>query len=176
MKPVKTTLALLAIASGLFAQSNPLTEAVRSRYQSIRQNLVETADVFPDDAYSYRLTPAQRNVAEWLAHTAMGNYAFCASIKGEKTPQAAQAAGKASAKPEVVKALRESFAYCDAALEGMTDEKALMPGGSGAKPVAPVQGMISLIASANEHYGNLVGYMRSKGIVPPSTARAQKKK
>jgi len=27
----------------------------------------------------------------------------------------------------------------------------------------------------NEHYGNLVVYMRLKGHVPPSTARAQKK-
>jgi uncharacterized damage-inducible protein DinB len=28
----------------------------------------------------------------------------------------------------------------------------------------------------NEHYGNLVVYMRLKGHVPPSTARAQSKK
>jgi uncharacterized damage-inducible protein DinB len=27
----------------------------------------------------------------------------------------------------------------------------------------------------NEHYGNLIVYMRLKGHVPPSTARAQKK-
>ena len=28
----------------------------------------------------------------------------------------------------------------------------------------------------NEHYGNIVVYMRLKGHVPPSTARAQQKK
>ena len=34
-----------------------------------------------------------------------------------------------------------------------------------------VQGMVALIASDNEHYGNLVGYLRAQGITPPSTAR-----
>jgi uncharacterized damage-inducible protein DinB len=28
----------------------------------------------------------------------------------------------------------------------------------------------------NEHYGNLIVYMRLKGHMPPSTARAQQKK
>jgi uncharacterized damage-inducible protein DinB len=27
----------------------------------------------------------------------------------------------------------------------------------------------------NEHYGNMIVYLRLKGIVPPSTARVQKK-
>jgi hypothetical protein len=30
--------------------------------------------------------------------------------------------------------------------------------------------MIGVVVSGNEHYGNLVGYLRSKGITPPSTA------
>ena len=33
--------------------------------------------------------------------------------------------------------------------------------------------LISNIAHDNEHYGNLVTYMRIKGYVPPSTERAQ---
>jgi uncharacterized damage-inducible protein DinB len=30
-------------------------------------------------------------------------------------------------------------------------------------------------AHNNEHYGNIIVYLRLKGIVPPSTARVQKK-
>jgi len=30
-------------------------------------------------------------------------------------------------------------------------------------------------AHNNEHYGNIIVYMRLKGLVPPSTARVQKK-
>ena len=36
-----------------------------------------------------------------------------------------------------------------------------------------VKAMISLVASLQEHYGNLVGYLRTKGIVPPSSARVK---
>lgn len=162
--------------SALLAQSaNPLTDAVKARYRGIRQNLIETADVMPADAYSFKLTPAQRTFAEWIGHVAMGNFNFCSTIKGEKIPDT-HALHSMTSKADLSKALRESFAYCDGALKEMTDQKALAENTVDGKKSYPVQGMISLVSSDNEHYGNLVGYMRSKGITPPSTARANQKK
>ena len=32
------------------------------------------------------------------------------------------------------------------------------------------------VSHTNEHYGNLVTYMRIKGLVPPSTERAQRRR
>jgi hypothetical protein len=58
----------------------------------------------------------------------------------------------------------------------MTDAKATAQATVADRKVYPVQPMVSLVASLNEHYGNLVGYLRSKGIVPPSSARAAQKK
>ena len=172
---MKVTLALLTISACAFAQSNPLTDAFTGRYRAIRQNLVEAAEVVPESGYNFRLTPAQRTFGEWIGHTAAGNYNYCAQIKGEKTPDAAQQAGHASGKAALVKAIKDAFAYCDAAIDGMTDARALKPADVAGKQVYPAQGMVALIASDNEHYGNLVGYLRSQGITPPSTARAQKK-
>jgi hypothetical protein len=172
---MKVTLALLTISACAFAQSNPLTDAVKGRYRTIKQNLVESAEAVPESGYSFKLTPGQRPFGEWIGHTAVGNYNFCAQIKGEQTPDAAQQAGAASGKAALVKAIKDVFAYCDAALEGMTDAKALKSVDVGGKQVYPVQGMVALIASDNEHYGNLVGYLRSLGITPPSTARTQRK-
>jgi len=172
---MKTVLALLSISVCAFCQPNPLTDAFKARYQTIKLNVVEAAEVVPESGYSFKLTPAQRPFGEWISHTAMGNYNFCAQIKGEKTPAAAQEAGHASGKAALVKAIKDAFAYCDAALEGMTDARALKGVDVGGKLVYPVQGMVALIASDNEHYGNMVGYLRSQGITPPSTARAQKK-
>jgi hypothetical protein len=172
---MKFMLVLLTMSACACAQSNPLTDAFKARYQTIRQNLVEAAEVVPESGYAFKLTPAQRPFGEWISHTATGNYNFCAQIKGEKTPAAAQQAGHTSGKAELVRAIKDVFAYCDAALEGMTDARALKSVDVGGKQVYPVQGMIALIASDNEHYGNLVGYLRSQGITPPSTARAQKK-
>ncbi len=167
---------LLCLAAGAIAldAQNPLTDAVMTRYKSIRQSLVDSADVMPADAYGYRLTSGQRTFAEWVVHVAIGNYTQCAVIRGEKPPETAHL-HDASDKAVLSEALKKSFTYCDAALSGMTDAKALAPANVGGRQVYPVTGMVNLVASANEHYGNMVGYMRSKNITPPSTARAKKK-
>ena len=176
MRKVMLMAFVCSLLPAMLAQSaNPLTDAVKGRYRGIRQNLIETADIMPDDSYSYKLTPAQRTFGEWIAHVAMGNYNFCSTIKGEKARDM-HALHSMTGKADLSKALRESFDYCDGALKEMTDQKALVENTIDGKKSYPVQGMISLVSSDNEHYGNLVGYMRSKGITPPSTARASQKK
>lgn len=173
MRPLP--LALLLAASVYAQAANPLTSQIEARYKRIRADLLDAAEVMPESGYSFRLTPAQRTYAEWVAHAASGNYSFCSAIKGEKTPDTKPLAAM-TAKGQLSKALLDSFQYCDAALEGMTDRKALAPAASGEKTVYPVTGMVNLVSSDNEHYGNMVGYLRSQGVTPPSTARAARKK
>ena len=160
---------LLLGSSYLLAESNPLTQAVTARYNTMKQNLIQAAEVMPEENYTYKLSPEQRPYSAWVEHTAMGNYSFCAAIKGRPAPEAGKHG--ATAKAELQKALKDSFDYCDAALKAITDQQALTE--SAGK--APVTAMVGLIASLNEHYGNMVGYLRTKGITPPSTARAAKK-
>jgi DinB family len=169
------TICLLVLSCGAaLAQSqNPLTDAVMARYKIFRQNLIESAEAMPEDAYSFRLTPAQRPFGEWIGHTAMGNYNYCAVIKGQSADM--HAMHGLEGKTALSKALAQSFEFCDSALKDMDDRKALTEVTVGDKKVYPVQGMIGLVSSGNEHYGNIVGYMRSKGITPPSSARAAKK-
>ena len=162
----------LVCGAALQAQSgNPLTAAVMERFNRIRLDWEESADLMPEAKYGFRLTDPQRTFGEWVGHTASGNYSFCAVIKGEKTPDTSRLHGLKT-KAELSKALKDSFAYCAAALEGMTDQKALAP--AGPTNTAPVRGMINLVSSDNEHYGNIVGYLRASNLVPPSTTRAQK--
>ena len=58
----------------------------------------------------------------------------------------------------------------------MDDTKAVAEIAFNGRKYPAVQVMIGLVASLSEHYGNLVGYLRSKGIEPPSTTRASRKK
>ena len=169
---LKTIFVLACCAVSAFGQSapNPLTDAVMSRYKTIRQNLVEAAQVMPEEHYGFRLTPEQRPFGEWIGHTVMGNMSYCATIKGEASPDTSHL-HQLTAKADLVEAIQKSFDYCDEALKGVTDQKALGEVTVGGKKVYPVQGMIGVVASGNEHYGNLVGYLRSKGITPPSSAR-----
>jgi len=170
-----TWILLICLAAAMAQSENPLTDAVMARYKPVRQNPIESAEAMPEDGYSFKLTPQQRPFGEWIGHTAMGNYFYCSQIKGEKAPDT-QHLHAVSGKAELTKALADSFEYCDAALKDMDDRKAMAEHQVGDKKIYPVQGMVSLVSSDNEHYGNIVGYLRSKGITPPSSARAAKKK
>jgi mono/diheme cytochrome c family protein len=162
-------------ASAAVSTANPLTEAFRSRYQSVRLNLIETAEVMPKEHYGFRLTPAQRSFSGWIVHTAVLNYNSCARMQGVPRPQTDHL-DQLTGKEALQAALRESFDFCDTALQQMNDERALTESQTGERTTLPVQAMLGLLSSLNSHYGNLVGYLRSRGIVPPSTVRAQSKR
>ena len=129
----------------------------------------------PEEHYEFRLTPAQRSFSGWIAHTAMLNYNSCARMQGVPRPQTDHL-DHLTGKEALQAALHESFAFCDTALKQMNDIHALTELQSGERTTYPVQAMFGLLSSLNSHYGNLVGYLRTRGIVPPSTARAQSKK
>ena len=154
-----------ALTCSLYAAPNPVTQAITTRYNSAKQNLIEAADAMPETDYDYQLTKEQRPFSGWIEHTAMGNYSFCSAIKSEATPGVAHAVHGLSKKAELVNALRQSFEYCDAALHAMDDQTAVAEKDG----KYPVNAMVALIASLNEHYCNLVGYLRTKGITPPSS-------
>ena len=73
-------------------------------------------------------------------------------------------------KAQLTKALQDAFAVCDKVIAGMTDAQAMettkfFVGGQSTR------GMIIAFNTAHnfEHYGNIVTYMRLKGLVPPSS-------
>ena len=93
------------------------------------------------------------------------------AAKGEKSPHAENAFESLATKAAIAKALNESVAYCDAAFASATDrtlgEQIEMPFGMGRNTRAAA--LLMNIGHTNEHYGNLVTYMRMKGVVPPSS-------
>lgn len=169
-------LALLSAAATASAQ-NPLTTAVMKNYTEMKQNLVEAAALMPDDAYGYKLTPPQFSFGEWMSHSASANFYYCARFGGTARPDAAMLRsmrGK-TAKADLRKFLEDSFAFCDAALQGMDDKKAVTEVQFNIDTLHPATFLVGLLTSLNEHYGNVVGYLRTKGITPPSTAREESK-
>ncbi|MEO8025821.1 MAG: DinB family protein, partial [Bryobacteraceae bacterium] len=174
IKVMKLILAFAACAACALAQ-NPLTQAVTASYNGAKTNLIETAAAMPAEDYGFKLTPAQRPFGEWIEHTAMGNYSFCSAIAGTKPPAEAEHAHGVSGKAAIEGVLKASFEYCDGVLKTMTDQKALTEVTIGDRKSYPAAAMVRLVGSLNEHYGNLVGYLRSKGVTPPSTARQKKK-
>src|SRR6185369_6351151 len=161
----------VTLAFGTLQAQNFLTTAATQRYFNVvRKNLEASADAMPADKYSFKLTSGQMSFAEWLVHSTQRNYSDCAALKSETVPAGEQQAASLKEKSELTKALKDSFAYCADALQNMTDEKAVSS--------APVSNaFLHLVVHNNEIYGNIVGYLRVSGIVPPSTAsRANQKK
>jgi hypothetical protein len=166
MRPFLTFLGICGCA---LAQSNPLVTAFAGRYNSAKQNLIGSAEAMPETDYSFKLSPAQRTFAEWVQHTALGNYSFCAAIGG--TSADVHKAHDAAPKADLQRDLAASFEFCDTAIKGVDDQKALTADKDGKYPVTA---MFGLIAGLNDHYGNIVGYLRAKGITPPSSVRTKR--
>ncbi len=163
MKTIHSALFLTFVTGAVYAQ-NPLTTTATTRYfNTVRRSLEASADVMPAEKYSFKLTDGQMSFAEWLIHSAQRNFTDCAVLKGEKTPDVAAQLESLKDKAAVSKALKDSFAYCAAAFEGIDDQKVV------ATP-AMSNAFLHVVVHNNEIYGNVVGYLRASGIVPPSTA------
>ena len=148
-------------------------QALLPRFDAAKLNLIEAAEAMPEASYDFKLTPGQRTFGDWIEHNISMNFSMCASMVGHTTPREHQPGGKGKA--ELVRALKESFDYCEPIFKSMTDEKSQQHIQINDKLVYPVAVMIALVSNWNEHYGNMVGYLRTKGITPPSTARVPQK-
>lgn len=152
--------------------ANPVSQAIRDSWEGAKRNLKESAEQMPEADYNFRPTDSVRTFGQIIAHVAGASYVYCSAARGEKTPHEEGDFEKtATTKADIIKALNESNAYCDAAFTALTDRTAAeviaMPfGGKDAGRASP---LIRNIGHLNEHYGNLVTYFRIKGIVPPSS-------
>jgi len=164
------------------ALSTSAASTVKAMFATIRRDLAEAADAMPADEYAYKPHPDSRTFAALVGHVASANYLFCAVAKGVSpmdTPAATGHFEKLTDKPALVDALKGSLAYCDAVHDATTDanfnEAATTPALGSMKATPTLRGLVLMFNTThnNEHYGNIVVYMRAKGHVPPSTARAQ---
>jgi uncharacterized damage-inducible protein DinB len=153
----------------LQAQNHLTTTATERYFNVVRRNLEASADAMPAEKYGFRLTEGQMTFAQWLIHSTQRNYSDCAALKSEPVPAAEQQAATLREKAEVSKALKDSFAYCADALQKMDDQKAI-------SSAQVSNAFLHLVVHSNEIYGNIVGYLRVSGIVPPSTAMRESQK
>jgi uncharacterized damage-inducible protein DinB len=172
---MKRLFVILLGSCTLAAQTaNPLSSELRVAYTTIKTNLLKMADKMPDDRYLFKPVPEIETFGRRVAHIADANYRTCAGLKGER--KALGAASK-TAKPDLVAAIRESFAYCDGVFESLTDATAVeMVNGAIGSPPFPGQmrtrlsTLWNVVRHSNEMYGYMSVYLRLNGVVPPSSA------
>ena len=167
--------ALAQAPAASVAPADPLSGTLKALWDGVKRNIVESAEKMPEADYAFKPTPDVRSFGELLGHVANSNFNYCARVKGEKNPNEGNDIEKKTAKADLQKGLADSFAYCDGVYGTMTDAKAMEIVKIGQREAPRAGLLIANISHDNEHYGNIVTYMRLKGLVPPSTARTQKR-
>ena len=113
-----------------------------------------------------------RTFTQQATHVAEANYFFAALVTSQQPDPKVRAVEKLTNKDDVVAALADSFAAAHKAFATLTPANAfevIKSPEPGFATRATLSGF--LIAHANDHYGQMVEYLRMNGIVPPASAR-----
>jgi len=145
---------------------------LQGQYATLKRNITGSAEKMRAEHFSFKPVPEVMSYAELIAHISETQFGYCSTVKGTANPGAGLNF-KVADKVAVGRLAQESFAYCDEAFAALSDANALELLTRGAGPnlrqLARVNQLTQLVVHGNEHYGNLITYMRIKGIVPPSS-------
>lgn len=146
--------------------------ALRGERATIARYWLSATDQIPDSLYGYRPVPEVRRIAELVAHIIDAEFAVCAGLRGDppRPPQFEKAA--ITAKARLRPLLQQAMEYCAGAYATGTDRSLGDQVDFFGTPVVRQFAMTHDIAHMNEHYGNLVTYMRLLRMVPPSSRPA----
>jgi uncharacterized damage-inducible protein DinB len=170
--------ALMATCVSVLAQTpatttalpNPITSSEKGFYGVVSGEVVAAAEKMPEENYSFKPTPEVRSFGQLVGHVADAQYLFCSTALGESDPVKAIEKTKTT-KADLVAALKEGVAYCNKAFAGMTDAQGSQMVKMFNFDLAKLTVLSVNTAHTDEHYGNMVTYLRLKGIVPPSSEK-----
>ena len=162
-------------AAGDGTETTPpyLSEIKRIYYEAVKRNVSAMVDKMPEEHFTYKPVPEVRSFGESVAHVADAQARNCNLVSGagSKTLDA----DKKKTKAQLVAALKESFAICDAAFAALTDSRAretVTMGQSGFQ-LSKLSLLVSMISHSNEQHGYMAMYLRLKGLHRLATAHAR---
>jgi len=160
-----------------------IASVLNKSIKGIESEFVSAADAMPEDKYSYAPTNGEfkgvRTFAQEVRHVAATNWEVAAGILGEKPP--VETAGPNDNGPEaiktkadIVKYLKDSFAYVHKAVDQITPDNLVAQVNSpfdpsGKAKTTRLSMAVLLFGHGFDHYGQIVEYLRSNGIVPPAS-------
>jgi hypothetical protein len=160
--------ATLVLPTAAFAQANPGTAAAKAQYDMIKGNLVKAAEMVPENLYAFKPTPEVRSFGQLFGHLADGQFGMCGTASGMKPPMS-NVEKTMTSKADLTKALKAAVAFCDSAFASMNDTKGLETVQFFTGPTPRLWVLAFNTSHNNEHYGNLVTYLRINKMVPPSS-------
>ena len=145
-----------------------------SDLDSLHSKFTRLAEAFPADKYSWRPAPGVRSVGEVFMHVASEYYYWTPVVFGAAPSPVVEGnkAGfekfeKMSSKPEVLKYLKEGFAYGRQAVAGLDDSKITGLHKIFGHDSHVIQMSFDMTDDLHEHLGQLIAYARMNGVKPP---------
>jgi uncharacterized damage-inducible protein DinB len=183
MKAITAVLVtLLALCTFSFAQApdekKTTSQVLDGGIKIIEGEFVPAAEAMPEDKYDFAPSTGDfkgvRTFAQQVKHVAAVNYLVAAAMLGEKPPvdtNAEKGPDSMKSKSDIVKFLKDSFAYAHKATASITEANALEPI---ATPFGKTKGTRVGLAAVFawhgfDHYGQMAVYLRMNGVVPPAS-------
>jgi hypothetical protein len=173
-----TALALAQTASP--ASPPTMSRVLDGAVGNVEREFVPAADAMPEDKYSFAPSNGEfkgvRTFTQQVKHVAAVNNMIAAAILGEKPPLelgGENGPDSIKSKADIMKFLKDSFAYLHKAVSSIEPNNALEPVKSpfGEGTVTRL-GMATLIVGhCFDHYGQVVEYLRMNAIIPPASRR-----
>jgi uncharacterized damage-inducible protein DinB len=136
------------------------------------QEVISAAEAMPADKYGFKPSHGTfegvRTFGEQVAHIAASQYYFFGNF-GVKSSANSEAIQKLTGKDDIVKALKDSYAFAAEAIATMTPANAFAVVGAHQSTRAGLAA--SGLAHSNDHYGQMVVYLRMNGVVPPASRK-----
>jgi len=168
----------LAQAEKPAADNRSISQEMDRGLTGVEKEFVSAAEAMPEDKFNFAPTNGEfkgvRTFAMQIKHVAAVNYLVGAAILNEKSPVdigGENGPDTVKSKADIVKFLKDSFAYAHKAVASLNESNAVAsiksPFGEG---TTSRLGMSSLIvAHCFDHYGQMVVYLRMNGIIPPAS-------
>jgi uncharacterized damage-inducible protein DinB len=167
MKKILLATALaLAVPAPLLCQATGV-QAAKGVWNTMTAYIAQAAADMPEADYAYAPTPGVRTFGQLVGHLANAQHMICAMALGEQS-QGGRNWEQVTDKAALVAALRASSEVCDRAYQ-QSDEAALQSGELFGRPTTRLGMLVLNVSHDFEHYGNMVTYLRIKGMVPPSS-------
>jgi uncharacterized damage-inducible protein DinB len=156
----------------LMAQTVSVQSEMLKDWTGLKTTMDTIAKAMPEDKFSYKSTPAQRDYGEQIVHIAQVNVRFLGLVGAAAAAPRIDA--KAVGKTATIKAMDDSFDYGIAILKEQTDQTilhaaAMPPAFLG--PSSRARMFTFLIGHTWDIYGQMAVYLRLNGVVPPASVR-----
>jgi hypothetical protein len=164
--------AAFAQGPGMGQQQPTLVIEVQRQYAMVSSNAVAAAEQFPEEKYTWQPTPDVRTWAQLVAHMTDDANINCWMIAELPAAPAgierATPGPNARSKADLVAGFHAAIDTCTKAIANITMANMTDPVG-GRSNASKLGQIVVITAHTNEHYGNMVTYMRLQNLVPPSS-------